>query len=170
LVGLAVGKSDPKAVADLAHKFGRAPGSQGYCTWYLNSGNAEAAELFNHHYMENPIDFFFNTIGIEYRYANELRSSFVPSSEQIASFASCAEKHSYIALGCQGQQHRGPSVFAMLLAFAGCSPVHAVQIANQTWGMNFVAFQTRLAIAQEGKRMGDAHPELRQKILNQFLK
>jgi hypothetical protein len=49
------------------------------------------------------------------------------------SFLSCAEKYGFIALGCAGMRHRGPTVFAMLLAFAGCTPKRATAIAEKHW-------------------------------------
>jgi hypothetical protein len=61
-------------------------------------------------------------------------------------------------MGCDGQKHRGPGVFAALLAYSGCMPDHAAAIAYQVWGLNGVPWQTRQAIAEAAAARAQAEP------------
>ena len=85
------------------------------------------------------------------------------------SFVSCAIDHGYIAMGCDGMKHRGPSVFAMLLAYSGCSAKNAATIANKLWGLNFVKEATREAIAEKAFEMGQRQPQMRAALRNVLL-
>jgi hypothetical protein len=158
LVGVAVGKSQVSSVQDLANDFSQFSADEKSCTWYLNDGNGGAAQSFHHRYVPNP-----NFKGPEIAEEYEKTLSDVFFNDPV-SFMSCAAKHGYIALGCDGQKHRGPSVFAMLLSYAGCSPKNATAIANKVWGTNFVRVETREAIASKGKILGDQNPVLREQL------
>ena len=57
------------------------------------------------------------------------------------------ERTQYFAEGCDSQKHRGPSYFAMLLAFGGCSAREATDVANAIWKLNGVPGDFRLEIA-----------------------
>jgi hypothetical protein len=153
VAGLAVGHSAPAAVRALAGRFSRAGTGERYCTWYLNDGNPEASRTFNFHYVPNPI-LLDETRGPAV-YLQALDSSFAADAE---SFLSCAEQHGFLALGCDGMRHRGPTVFGMLLAFSGCAPEHALRIANDFWDLNGVRPAVRLAIIRAAYDRGRAHP------------
>ncbi len=156
LAGLAVGHSDTDSVVRLANTFSEANQSQNYCTWYFNKGNADAEMAFNHHYVSSPM---FKSPKIAEQYRERLEYMFLGKGEN--TIGSCAVNQNYIAMGCNGQKHRGPSVFAMFLSFAGCSPESATKIANKTWNKNFVPKKTRTAIAKVGWDFGNENPELR---------
>lgn len=158
VVGLAVGKSDVNATKALAQKFSQFSPEEKNCTWYFNDGNQEAQKAFNHRYVSNPS---YKGPEIATEFENVLANSF---SNDAVSFMSCLTEHKYLAMGCDGQKHRGPSVFAMFLAYAGCSPKNATAIANQIWGTNGVEVATREAIAAKGKLLGDRNPSLRNQL------
>lgn len=159
LVGLAVGDSDPIAVQELARRHSSAAAAEGFCTWYVNKGNPEAAKRFMSRPLPNP--------SLEERgerletYLAVLGPSFLDTAQ---SFSSCAAEHGYIALGCDWMMHRGPTVFGMLLAFSGCSPENALQIANETWGMNDIPADTRLAFIRAAHEFGLRHRPERDRL------
>lgn len=158
LVGLAVGKSDITAMRALSNRFSQFELAEKNCTWYFNDGNPKAAQAFHHRYVSNPS---FKGSEVADEYEKVLASTF---AEESTSFMSCAVDHGYIAMGCDGMKHRGPSVFAMILSFAGCSAQNSTAIANMIWGANGVAVKTREAIAEKGKVLGDLNPALRQQL------
>ncbi len=158
LVGLAIGRSDVTAIKTLADRFGQFSPAEKSCTWYFNNGNSEAINAFNYRYVSNPM---FKGVEAADEFEKVLASSF---ADDPTSFMSCAIDHHYIAMGCDGMKHRGPSVFAMVLAYAGCTPQHATAIANKIWGTNGVFVSTREAIANKGKILGDLNPSLRDQL------
>ena len=164
LAGLAVGKSDTAAVVRLANTFSKANQNQKYCTWYFNKGNEEAEAAFNHNYVSSPQ---FKSPKIAEQYRERLNYMFLGKGQD--TIGSCAMNQKYIAMGCNSQKHRGPSVFAMFLSFAGCSPESATKIANKTWNKNFVSKKTRRAIAKVGWDFGNENPELRYMLQNLML-
>jgi hypothetical protein len=162
LAGLSVGGSRPSEVKDLAHEFSSASQSEGYCTWYLNKGNPLARREFNWHYVDHPGTNAEKSV-------RDFEQSLGPSFDQDSvSFVSCAENYGYIAMGCDGQMHRGPTGFAMLLAFTGCTPEHSVEIADRLWGLNGVPYETRLAVAKRGFEMGAERPVSRERLARLF--
>lgn len=158
LVGLAVGHSDITAIRDFSNRFSQFSTAEKNCTWYFNDGNPKAAQAFHHRYVSNPS---FKGVQVADEYERVLASTF---ANDPTSFISCAVDHGYIAMGCDGMKHRGPSVFAMLLSFAGCSAQNSTAIANKIWGTNGVLVKTREAIAQKGKVLGDLNPTLREQL------
>lgn len=157
LAGLGVGKSDQMAVESMANDLGSVPKSEKSCTWYFNEGAEDAANSFVHKYVSGP--YFWNSKSkIVKEYTSVLKDSF--DTEQI-NMVNCATKYNYLAMGCNSQKHRGPSVFAMFLSYSGCSPKNAVKIANKLWGTNHVPTSTREALAAEAYKWGSAHPKQR---------
>jgi hypothetical protein len=149
LAGLAVGHSGGSAVQELAKRYAPGAAPDNYCTWYINKGNREAERMFDHHYVPNPK-------GLDERtgppaFMSELETSF---ERDATSFVACAEKYGYIAEGCNGQRHRGPTLFGMILAYSGCTPEHSAEIANAIWGLNDVAPEVRLAIIRAAYELG----------------
>jgi hypothetical protein len=149
LAGLAVGHSRDYAVRELAKRYAPGAAPDKYCTWYINKGNHEAERTFDHHYVPNPK-------GLNERtgppaFMSELEGSF---DHDATSFVACAEKYGYIAEGCNGQRHRGPTLFGMILAYSGCTPEHSAEIANAIWGLNDVAPEVRLAIIRAAYELG----------------
>ena len=98
-------------------------------------------------------------------FMNILEKTFDSSS---TSFLSCASEQHYIALGCNGMRHRGPTVFGMLLAFSGCSPKNALEISNQIWGLNGVKRKVRLAVIEKAYELGASHRSSREKLAQLF--
>lgn len=151
LAGLAVGDSDYRYVQSLARQYG--VNDEKSCTWYFNTGNAQAAQAFNSYPLPAP---WLASPSIAKKYEQILEGSFdrAPSN-----MLTCARTQHYLAMGCDGMKHRGPSVFAAVLAYAGCTPQHAMQIANKIWGSNFVAHGTREAIAAVGAKYAQENPQ-----------
>jgi hypothetical protein len=167
LAGLAVGQSDARYTRTLAEQYSKYSTNEKSCTWYLNKGNAQAEEMFSHYYVSNPM---FKSAKVANEYYATLHEIF---SAAPTNMVDCAVDHKFVAMGCDGMKHRGPSVFAMFLAYSGCTPAHATQIANKIWGSNFVSTSTRTAIAQKGFEIGNADPKGRaalQKVMTTPLK
>jgi len=152
LAGLAVGESEQPKVRALAQRHSSAAGPERFCTWYVNRGNPEAASTFVFRYVPNP-----GSLGEEAAatYLEALRGSLLDGEE---GFLDCAADHGYIAVGCDGMKHRGPTVFGMVLGFSGCEPEHALEIVDDIWGLNGVPADTRLAIIRAAHELGRANP------------
>lgn len=163
LVGLAVGNSETQAVKNFAEKFSHYSSDEKFCTWYFNDGNDAAGEAFRQYPLSNPA--FSSEASLVKEYSSALDSSFDGGP---SNFISCAQKHKYLAMGCDGMKHRGPSVFAMLLSFSGCSPESSVALVEKVWGKNFVGTSKRLALAQKAYEMGSARPESRRALQSIF--
>lgn len=163
IMGVAVGDSKATDLANFAMAQSTAEASDKFCTWYLNKGDKEAEAWFTHRYVSNPM-LLTTTTGPK-QYNQVLKNEFANS---IPSFLSCAQNHKYVAMGCNGQKHRGPTVFGMMLAFSGCSPQNAATIVNTIWGLNGVKADVRLSIITEGKKLGDADPEARARMQQAF--
>jgi hypothetical protein len=151
--GLAVGESEQSKVRALAQRHSSAPGPERFCTWYVNRGNPEAAGTFVFRYVPNP-----SALGereAAAAYLDVLRGSLLDDPE---GFLACAADHGYIAVGCDGMRHRGPTAFGMVLTFSGCEPGHALQIVNDIWGLNGVPEGVRLAILRAAHELGRANP------------
>lgn len=157
LVGLAVGGSSANEVLKLSP----APADKKFCTWYLNEGNKHAEEIFHHKYLPGPymaiLEIFRTTKGIARDYEERL-------TPFAGAMIDCAESYGYVAAGCDGQFHRGPSEFAWFLGLSGCTAQSALDIANKVFGTNHVPKRTRKAIAQKGVDLGDREPMLRKRL------
>lgn len=163
LLGGAIGYSNPFKVTGFAEENSTVSGAEKYCTWYYNEGNDFASTLFNHFYVSNPQNVTVVTGPQEYR--EVLKDQFAKSN---TNFLSCLESHKYLAMGCNGQMHRGPTVFGMLLSFSGCSSKNSLTIVNKLWGKNGVKPEVRQAIIEEGYKLGNEDPQARlrmQKVL-----
>ena len=163
VMGVAVGDSAAKDLVSFARSQSTAEASDKFCTWYYNEGDKEAEAWFTHRYVPNPL--WLSASSAAKKYNSVLKDEFANS---LPSFLSCARDHKYIAMGCNGQKHRGPSVFGMMLAFSGCSPQNAATIVNTVWGLNGVSADVRLSIINEGKKLGDADPEGRAQLQHAF--
>ncbi|RYZ82302.1 MAG: hypothetical protein EOP06_21920, partial [Proteobacteria bacterium] len=158
LAGLGVGESDFRYVESLANQYSKYEPSERSCVFYFNDGNQDAIEAFNHTYLPSPV---LRTKSI----AKVYKERGTPLLDETpVNFLKCAQEHKFVAMGCDGMRHRGPSMFAMLLAYAGCKPENASEIANRIWGTNHVPRSTRAAIAREGFEAGNRNPEGREKI------
>lgn len=158
LAGMAIGHSDADAVARLAAGSG-ATAAERYCTWYVNQGNRQAGRLFRQAYVPNP------------RYltpdeAAEIYGDlFGPAlAEGPGRLWWCLEEKGYFAVGCNGQKHRGPTAFGMVLAALGCSPEHAAEIVNRIWGLNDIPEESRLAAIRRAHEIGARRAELRARL------
>ena len=158
LAGMAVGDSDAAAVARLAEGHG-ATAADRYCTWYVNRGNREAERLFRQIYLPNPSSLRADEAAQVY---GEL---FGPAlTEGPDGLWQCLDEKGFLAVGCNGQKHRGPTAFGMILAALGCTPEHAAEIVNNLWGLNDVPVATRLAAIRRGYEIGARNPELRARL------
>lgn len=158
LAGMAIGLSEFQPMATLAEWFGAAA-EEKYCTWYLNSGHEAAEKAFNHIYLESPLK-LTPAEAVE-EFLGRLQGAFLEGDR---GFIGCLEQRGFLALGCNGQSHRGPAVFGMILAFSGCSPDHAEEIADTLWGLNGVDRNVRLATIEAAHRLGGIHPDLQQRL------
>tara|TARA_Y100000768_G_scaffold389007_1_gene390124 strand:- start:7154 stop:7801 length:648 start_codon:yes stop_codon:yes gene_type:complete len=162
LIGMAVGHSDTEAIKKLALEHSEFREEEKYCTFYLNKGEQDKEEAFNHHYLMAPY-LRIRHGKIMSQYSKVLRPVF---EENPVTMVSCAKEHGYIALGCNGQKHRGPTAFAMLLAYVGCNPNNAVNIVNSIWGKNWVRFATRWKLANMAHQWGQENPKNRELLLS----
>ncbi|HUP57373.1 MAG TPA: hypothetical protein VM598_07975 [Bdellovibrionota bacterium] len=162
LAGLAVGESKTSQVIAMSDEFSDTDRAQKYCTWYLNDGNDQAARAFNWFNVERPNG---DIQGSVRHYRDVLKGVF---ADNAINMLDCAVRHHYLALGCDGMKHRGPTVFGMLLAYSGCTPKKAAEIVNTIWGLNTVPAASRLAVIEEGYRMGTANPAARQQLQDAF--
>jgi hypothetical protein len=153
IVGLAVGNSKPAATEAMATELSTATAQQNYCTWYFNNGDEEAVRYFNHFYVPKPVG---DPAPVAQAYRTTLAGIFAGNS---TSLLSCARDQHYVAMGCDGMMHRGPTVFGMTLAFSGCTPAHAAEIVTYVWGLNGVNPAARLAAIQEGYALGQQNPQ-----------
>jgi len=158
LAGMAIGYSEASAVARLAAAHG-ATSEERFCTWYVNDGNAEAERLFRHVYLPNPA--FLSPDKAANIFGTRLGPYF---TEERGSVWWCIEERGFVAVGCNGQKHRGPTAFGMLLASLGCSPEHAAEIVNHVWGLNVVPAASRLAAIRRAYDLGALQPALRSRL------
>lgn len=184
LVGAAVGDSKTQSLVDLALRFAPHSKEKRYCTWYLNHpregkegqpsdgkplspkdlNRKEASQTFIHRdILKNPIEMSEDEAGQEF--IKVLGPSF---DQDPASFLSCAEDQHYIALGCNGMMHRGPTAFGMLLAFSGCTPSHALEITNQIWGLNGVRRKVRMKAIARAFELGSQRKASQKRLAELF--
>lgn len=164
LVGLGVGASDHRWTRYMAESNSKFQAYEKSCTFYFNDGNPDAITAFNQQYVSSPI-FKSPSSGIAQKY-EDLISPMI--DKNTVNMIGCAQKHGYLAMGCDGMKHRGPSVFAMFLAYSGCSAKSATKIANEVWGNNFVPTNTRESIAQKGFEAGARNPAGRRQLQRLF--
>jgi len=159
LVGVAVGYSDPEALMTLSKDTSTLStrttlqdlSQDRYCTWYLNRGRTEPEKYFNHDYVPAPYIVTKNFPGVLkdvdkhispeldplnlgdmiQAYKASLHDALLGSGDD--SFLYCAQKYHYVAMGCNSQKQRGPTVVGSLLAFTGCKPEHALTIVDSVW-------------------------------------
>ena len=172
LVGLGVGNSPVKEVIELSKRLAPGNKASNYCTWYLNHAKSDkdsnkklAATTFMQRNIEkNPIA--MTEEEAQTTFMKVLSTSF---DQDTVNFVSCAAEQNYLALGCNEMMHRGPTVFGMILAFSGCSPAHALEIVDQTWGLNRVKRKVRLAVIQKAYQLGQERKESRKRLSEAFL-
>lgn len=162
LAGMAIGESDARAVARLAAGHG-ATAEERSCTWYVNKGNAEAEQRFRQIYLPNPTS--LSPEEAAEQFGQLLAPAFADGSE---SFWWCLEEKGFLAVGCNGQMHRGPTAFGMVLAALGCSAEHAAEIVNRVWGLNGVPPATRLAAIRQAGELGAGRPEVRSRVVRRL--
>jgi len=166
LVGLSVGRSEVAEVMSIAKRSDRSQdiSTKNYCTWYLHYPTPNPFYFLNSLYampkfnfapiLRNPKDLSPPQAVKEVMGA--LGDSF---SNETPSFLSCLAENKYLALGCQGMMHRGPTAFGAVLSFLGCTPQHSAEIVNALWGLNTVDPQVRLSVLQAAYDYGKALSE-----------
>jgi hypothetical protein len=159
LAGMAVGGSSVKNVKALAEDYAEYSSAERYCTWYFNKGNSGAAKAFNWYPLPMPGKDAEATVAKFVEIAGGVFST------NSTNMLNCAESAGYVGFGCDGMMHRGPTMFAMVLSFVGCTPQHSVAIVEKLWGKNGVPTATRIAVAQKGLEMGAADPKARERFL-----
>jgi hypothetical protein len=170
LVGVGVGKSDPNLIKKLAKTISPQSEKSKYCTWFLNkpkkvSPDVETAlknDFIWKQIKSNPAKF---GVSEKTRLADEFTTAVESSfTDNTPSFLSCAKEAKYLAMGCNGMKHRGPSVLGMVLAYSGCSTESALRIVNSIWGQNGVEDEVRRTIIEKGYQLGNKHPESRKEL------
>ncbi len=175
LIGLALGDSRAQTLIQLAKARAPRVGDKRYCTWYLNHPNKnepydqttriEAAKFFNHRdIMRSPSLLQDDEAILEIWKAVEK-----DFDSQPISFLSCALENHFIALGCNGMAHRGPTVFGMLLAFSGCLPKQAFAIANHYWNPEGLREEIRLGAIEKTYKFGLKHAGSRKRMVSALL-
>ncbi len=165
LAGLGVGNSDTADVQKMARYY--APtltAADKFCTFYLNDGDSGAGKAFNWYNIPNK------PTGSDYNKRIKEFSAILGNvfDKSTPSFLSCAEKQKFVALGCDGMKHRGPTVFAMLLAYSGCSAANAVTIANGFWGENGITPEMRRRLSGWAIDLAKSHPAESTRLRNLF--
>lgn len=158
LAGMAIGESEASSVARFATAWGVTQEDR-FCTWYVNRGNVEAERSFWQIYLPNPAS--LSAEEAAERYGELFGPTFAGGTGGIWW---CLEEKGFLAVGCNGQLHRGPTVFGMVLAALGCSAEHAAEIVNRIWGLNGVPPDVRLAAIRRGCDLGARRPELRSQM------
>lgn len=153
LIGLGIGDSNTESVIELVKFYAVVSKKEKYCSFYLNRGNTKASDSFNHYPVPNPKKNNFKKVEKSY----EDSFSEILSSNNLYA---CLEK-GIIAMGCNSMEHRGPTVFGMLLSFSGCSPEKAAEIVNKIWGLNGVPESKRLDLIKLGYDLGNQNPKYR---------
>jgi hypothetical protein len=165
LVGVAVGDSKVDALQSLATSTAtNLTPEQHSCTFYFNDGNDAAQVAFNWYDLPKPIGDDY--AGMTSEYAKDLANIFDTANPSILS---CAAGAQYVAMGCDGMKHRGPTVFASTLAYSGCSPEHATSIVNAIWGKNGIDPQMRISITTWAKSVAANHPAQAGQLQKLFL-
>lgn len=153
LAGMAVGGSDATDVANVSLEYSNATPETKYCTWYYNDGNSAAEKMFTWKDLPKPTGSNYTEMADKFE---ALMGSHFDADA--VNYVSCAVEHGYVAVGCNGQMHRGPSVFAMILAYGGCTPQHATEIVNALWGNNGIKTEMRIALATRASEFAAANP------------
>lgn len=171
IVGLAVGNSDAFSVAKKAGSFHDGK----YCTWYFNQGNAEASALFHWVYLPKPSSNGWLSSEARQLGWDEIRRQYGAALQaELPAMVNCLYDHKYLAMGCNGMRERGPTVFGMLLSFAGCTPDEVSDIVNPVWGRGWpvaiVSEQDRLDVLEVSFLMGELgfFPQEREKLIHTF--
>jgi hypothetical protein len=173
LLGVGVGKSNATVLKQISSSFKSSTRPEGeFCTWYFNQPEKTASDQQKHALKS---EFHWNRIKKNPRFkkynAEELAEEFGETFKNVVSqeaFWSCLEKENYMALGCNGMAHRGPSVFGMLLALSGCSSEHSLIIVNRVWGRNGVPDSKRLAIIQVAEKYRIKHKKASKRLRQAF--
>lgn len=166
LVGLAIGFSPVNEVMELARSItSGASEANGFHTWYFSSDYEFAASKFNDYDLPSPalselkdIDRTTLVDAFDHAFTEML------DPERPRNFINALETDSFLALGCDAERHRGPTVFGMVLAASGCSSQQAAEIVNTVWGLNTVPEDLRLEIIERASKIGDAHPLWRERL------
>ncbi len=155
VAGLGVGKASTEDVKKLAQYYAPdlAPEDK-YCTFYFNDGDKGARSAFNWYNLPKPSG--SNYEKKKRKYSEILAPIF---DEANPSFLSCAEKRHFLAMGCDGMKHRGPTAFAMFLAYAGCSAENAVAIVDGVWGTNGIKSEMRRQLASWAIDLRKSHAD-----------
>jgi hypothetical protein len=170
IAGMGIGKSPTNLMKNLVLNYSPKADQVNYCTWFFGSANNSAEKAFNYRPIPGTVFLTLDFDNVPKNFLKILYSSFIPSPSipPYQNFISCVENENFIGLGCNNQQHRGPTVFGMILAFSGCSPRHATEIANNIWGLNGVPYFMRLSVSQAGYDLGKAHPKEREALAKKF--
>ncbi len=159
LSGLSIGMSMTSSLISYAEGIKPNTALKKYCSWYVNDRNHLARESFVWRDLRKPDADVAATVA---NFEAQLKTSFTEGSEE--DLISCLAEEKFLAMGCDGQMHRGPSVFAMVLAYSGCTPEHSVAIVNQLWGENGVPPATRMALAEMAAKWAREAPLSSEKV------
>ncbi|MEQ1876844.1 MAG: hypothetical protein ABL958_09365 [Bdellovibrionia bacterium] len=161
VTGLAVGNSNATALIKYDTHYSNTSSADKYCTWYFNDGNSQAKKAFNWHYLNKP-----TSTKVVNEYVTQVGA--ILDSNAI-NMVDCAERKRFIAMGCDGMKHRGPTVFGMFLAYSGCSAKSATKIVNAIWGTNGIPTSVREQLSQKAYELGQAHSDKSSRLRTQLL-
>lgn len=155
ITGVSVGGSETASLMRLAPLHSR---DKKYCTFYLNSGDEAHEQLFNHMHFPGPYKFWKSSTKI----ANEFEVRF---EKILPELMSCMSEYGYVAMGCNGQKHRGPLAYGMLLTFSGCSVESASEIIIRVWGKSkIIESKVRRKVLERGVKLRAKYPEMSKQL------
>jgi hypothetical protein len=138
--------ADLRAIAASAQVGSGQPLAPDACTFNLTEDcedDPRGRPPFSSYSLKKPSKKFNGENGRERR--EEFFNTILPAFKgQGATFLKCA-RQGFIALGCGGMVHRGPTVVGMLLAYSGCRPESALKATRAYWGDD-VNDETRLTL------------------------
>lgn len=166
IAGLGVGDSPTESVKAMSLS-----ADDKYCTFYLNDGNSDAAKSFIHQNIgPNPLWPWFSGEKMDKEFLKNIGG--ILTSDPIT-VQSCLKKNKYVALGCDGMRHRGPSGFSWLLVFAGCSPKSAVGVVQKLWPVEWyrgpVSSSKRIEMVQSAVTLREQNPEKSMELRRLFV-
>lgn len=159
VAGFGVGQTKIAETKKMSEAYSKSQNHK-WCTFYFNRQNPQAEKNFVHNYVPKPMDELDTQ-----EYMRKVSPLFYRAP---VNFSDCARDHKYIGLGCNGQRHRGPTAFGMLLAFSGCNPETVNRAVNGIWDLNGVNPAIRLDAIKNAYWHGIAHPIESKKLRSSF--
>lgn len=150
LAGLAVGDSSKKdrgaRVRALSRELSQGGGSAAWeskkgCVYYTTED------------IKEEVAGVFNEIGIHRPNEAPVTEPLRLTEPHLPQMLSCLQEQRFLALGCNGERHRGPTEFGLMLSIAGCRPEQSLEIVKKFWG-SAISDEVRLGVYRTGYEFG----------------